>query len=695
MHILITGIASDVGRVVAGYLVARGHQVTGQTQCIRADLDPRLDVLCTPLSSASLADRIAAADTVIHLAPVEPRLPDSAGITGVVHIAHAAARGGTRLLVLNHSGGDPVLYRQAAELVSTSWGPTLVIRVAPLVGRSTDWTICRTVATVRAGGGGNVPIRLLHTDDLCRFLARAVESDRTGEVDLATAEAVSLATARRMLGPALPSDHRTRAWPVADPTFRLIPLQRDWTFECGWSPAEALADTATALVGYRIGRAGATPVEFRLPMPTEVPAPPIDATLVAAAPDDLSGEFDSRIDDRFPTFSCADSSDALPGPLTPMTLDIHLAGLRAGQRATSAAMGLPDDLAREWDARATAVFGHRIYTGVSIAAAAAPGWTSVARAIKLAGPYGRRCAGYAAAVDSVQLGGAALATMSDAQLDVRILLLRNHIRQGWTLAALGAVIEAALSRLARRTQPLTPHPAAMTSTSHLAVEIAALAGSLRTDRRLRELAMSGDLAALRSWSGGFSAMFDAAVARVGHRGPGEAELANPVIADEPEQLLAAAALAARESFPAEEEVDRSDPWSRPADNAHASRELAWDNTARATHQLRMTLREVGCRLASRQIVERPEDVFYLTSDEVTGLTGQTWVTGETRDHFPEAGELVARRRAERARLQTILLPEVIDARWTPVEHVEQTPADAVPTIESPASAEDLQSPVQA
>jgi nucleoside-diphosphate-sugar epimerase len=683
MHILITGVAGDVGRVVAGYLVGRGHQVTGVTQHLCGDLDPRLDVLCTPMGSAELADRIADADAVVHLAPVEPGQPDSAGITGVVHIAHAAARGGTRLLVVNHSGGDPVLYGHAAELVSTSWGPTLVIRVAPLVGRSTDWTICRTVATLRAGGGGNAPIRLLHTDDLCRFLARAADSDRTGEVDLATAERVTLLTARRMLAPLQPSSRRIPLWQVADPMFRLAPLQRDWDFECGWSPADALADTAAALAGYRIGRTGATPVRPGLPMPTEASPPPDGSALVAAAPDTLAGEFDSRIDSRFATFSCADSSDALPGPLTPMTLDVHLAGLRGGQRATSAALGLPAELAREWDARATAVFGHRIYTGLSIAAAAGPGWTSAARVVGLAGPYGRRCAGYAAAVDGAQRGGAALAAMSDAQLDVRILLLRNQIRQGWTLTALGVVIEAALSRVARRQLPLLPHPAAMTSTSHLASETAALAGSLRNDHRLRELAMSGDLAALKSWSGGFSAMFDAAVARVGPRGPGEAELANPVVADEPEQLLAAAALAARESIPAVQDAHRSDPWSRPADSAHASRELAWDNTARATHQLRITLREVGSRLAGREIIERPDDVFYLTGDEVTG------------DHLPDTGELIARRRAERARLQAIILPEVIDARWTPVEHGEQAPANVMATIEAPDTAADLQSHVQA
>ena len=126
-----------------------------------------------------LGDLTDAADAVIHLAPVEPGVPESAGLTGVVHIANAAARSGTRLLVPIHAAGDPELYGQAEELVTSSWGPTLVIRLAPLVGRLPDWAVCRTVATLLdTGHGTGGPVRLLHTDDLCRFLIHAVGTDR-------------------------------------------------------------------------------------------------------------------------------------------------------------------------------------------------------------------------------------------------------------------------------------------------------------------------------------------------------------------------------------------------------------------------------------------------------------------------------------------------------------------------------------
>ena len=194
--------------------------------------------------------------------------------------------------------------------------------------------------------------------------------------------------------------------------------------------------------------------------------------------------------------------------------------------------------------------------------------------------------------------GAALAAFTDAQLDIRILMLRNQIQHGWTLASVGVPIEGMFNRMARRPHIPMPQPAAMTSTGHLAAETAALAGWLRADSGLRELAATGDLTALRAASAGFGAAFDAAVQRVGHRGPGEAELASPVIADAPDLLLAAAALAARDN-PAAPAMHRADPVTRRAEATRTSRELAWDSTARATNQLRIALREKGMRLADR------------------------------------------------------------------------------------------------
>ena len=78
----------------------------------------------------------------------------------------------------------------------------------------------------------------------------------------------------------------------------------------------------------------------------------------------------------------------------------------------------------------------------------------------------------------------------------------------------------------------------------------------------------------------------------GTGGPGEAELANPMFADDPAMLLMAAAeVADNQPQPRR----RSTLARRLADNARGLRELAHDTTLRFTHELRMTLRELGSR----------------------------------------------------------------------------------------------------
>ncbi len=72
------------------------------------------------------------------------------------------------------------------------------------------------------------------------------------------------------------------------------------------------------------------PAICRYPWRSRPRTEPSDGTVLrSAAPDGLEGEFDDRIDPRFPVFSAAPLAETLPGPLTPMTLDVQLAGLRA------------------------------------------------------------------------------------------------------------------------------------------------------------------------------------------------------------------------------------------------------------------------------------------------------------------------------------------------------------------------------
>lgn len=630
MRILITGVTSGLGRLAAAHLLASGHRVTGVALRAHRDLDRRVTVTYRPLDPDRLAALTDDADVVIHLAPVEPDAPESVELTGLLQLADAAARSGTRLIVPIHAGGDPELYRQAQELAVSSWGPTLMLRLAPLIGRLDDIAVRRTLATlVSDRHHTTVPVRLLHVDDLCRFLSLAVDSDRTGELDVAGVESITYVAARRLLA-GLPVRRGTPLWEVPDPIFRLIPLQRDWQFECGWTAADAVADVALGPAGRPLGDDGCR---------VFVAAP---TTGSPAAVEGTAGEFDYPIDPRYPVFSAAGVPDALPGPLTPITLDVQVGAMRAAQRATAGLLGMPADLGAEWGARATAVFGHRVYTGVSVHDAYEPRAATAQRVLRATRGYSDRCQTHAAAVAEAALEAETLGTLSDARIDTRMMLLCNQIQDGWELSSLGVSIEGAFNRLARRPAALTPPPATMTSTGHVAAHTAVLAGLLRRGAAGPE----------------FAAAFDAAVRDVGHRGPGEAELANPVIADDPGLLLAAAELAAtEEAVPAvEPERPPSDPIGRRIVRTRSARETAWDSTVRATHQLRILLRENGSRMAAADVIDNADDVCYLTRFELLSPP-------------PDLRGLVDRRRAEMARLQALSLPEVIDAQWTPAEHL--------------------------
>ncbi|CAN5548183.1 hypothetical protein BH09ACT7_BH09ACT7_10120 [soil metagenome] len=538
MRILVTAVTSDLGRDVARQLVAAGHRVSGIAAAPHRDLDPRVTLVCGELAGRPLQKLADAAEVVIHLAPVEAGVPHSAGIPGVVRVTHAAARAGARLLFPSHAAGDADLYRDADELVSSGWAPSLVIRLAPLVGRQTDWMVCRSVATILTVGTVR-PIRVLHADDLHRFLRLAVSSHRTGVVDLATTDGVTLVTARRLLNEAGPRTRRIPVWPGVDPDFTLTPLRRDWAFECGWTAADAMSDTARGLVGRRLGAAGAIDLPGRGPL------------AVHAIVDD--------------------AVDVLE-PLTPMTRDLRLGGLRAARRAAEELPTPPLALARH---------------------------------------YGDNCAGYAAAAVEDQLDAATWAGLRDAALDVRIRLLGNRIQQGVMLTELGSAVEEVFGRLAGRADP-PPSDSPTHPASGALVEV------LRSDSELRGLAAAADFDAIRMSFPHFAATFDDVMADIGHLGPGATELAHPVFADHPAEILTAAALAAQEPLPADIAITggKAGLSQRLGDSARTSRAQAQDTTARYLHQLRLALRELGARLVASGAISSPDDVFYLTAEEV-------------------------------------------------------------------------------
>ena len=165
------------------------------------------------------------------------------------------------------------------------------------------------------------------------------------------------------------------------------------------------------------------------------------------------------------------------------------------------------------------------------------------------------------------------------------------------------------------------------------------------------LAREGNLASVSALSPNAAAALAAAVAQIGHRGPGEAELANPTFGDDPAMLLIAASEAA------EAPTEPAPPATlahRVAAGARDSRELAYDTTIRFTHELRMALRELGSRRVAADLIDVVEDVCYLTCDELVTMPA-------------DARLRIKLRRAERERLQAQRPPDVIDKTWIPVD----------------------------
>ena len=700
MQILVTAATGTAGRMVARQLIAAGHTVSGIAEHPHAYLDPAVEFVCAPLSDPVVQELADEADAVIHLAPVDPGAPGHAGINGVVQVTHAAARAGARLLYVSQAAGRPDVYQPAEALVSTSWAPSLVIRIAPPVGRQLDWMVCRTVATLLRTKSSAQPMRVLHLDDLVRFLLVAVDTDRTGVVDLATPDTTNMITAWRLLRSADPRSraHRVQRWPQLVPEMDLSAVQEDWRFEFGWRAIDAVADTGRGLVGRRLDAAGAVSHGAQLELPVEA-LPRFEPTdgLRSAAPDGLEGEFDDRIDPRFPIFSAKGLAEALPGPLTPMTLDVQLSGLRTASRVMGQLLALGGAVADEWWSRSIAVFGHRPYVGVSanvVAAGQLPGWDQHAVAQRALGepppatellPFGRpQLAGgargsvakavvtarsvallrhlrsdtraYGAAASSEHLDAEQLASLPDAGLEVRIPLLRDRIHQGWILTAMWVIdtgVTAAALEYTRAGSSVSGVDA-IVETGRVAVETAYLATVLRNDQLMRALARDGDLVSVRTLSPNGAAALSAALAQIGHRGPGEAELANPTFGDDPATLLLAAAQVAEAGEPPSEPEPAPTLSQRFAAGAHDSRELAYDTTIRFTHELRMTLRELGSRRVAADLIDVVDDVYYLTCDEL--------VTMPT-----DARLRIKRRRAERERLQAQRPPDVIDKTWLPVD----------------------------
>lgn len=641
MQILLTEVTSGLGRALAASLLAAGHDVTAIADGAHRDLY-----------------RLAAEADVVLLLP-GPR----AGVRSadVVRICDAAARGGARIVFPSLSLLEPARWSQAEELVRTGWAPNLIVRLAAPLGRQVDAPVCRSVAAVLAAPTAGV-VHVIHVDDVVRFLVAAADSDRTGTVDLATADTATVVSAQQILGRVDPRPRArpTDGWAVLSPAVDIAPLRDEWHFECAWGATDTVLDTVRGLQGRKLSPDGARTVAGRIPMPVSPAGRPARSDLLRATADEA--EFDDRIDPRFPVFVASPFAETSSGPLTPMSLDLHLPAVRVAAGALAELLDVPATLAPEWGERLVAVFGHRVYLGASAIAAAAsrlPGRAadvgaqlcaaadmstvaahrrllrnsplSMTRVISGARMLGRHVEAYADAAEAEYRDADAVSALGDAQLGARIRLLCSRIHEGWTVAAQAWLLsELAPAQLA----------GAHRDGIRIESELASLASVLRAHPYIQDALSKGDLDAVRAAAPMVATALDSVIAHLGHRGPGGVEVAASVIGDRTDALIAAG------------ERARQRYSSGHCGEPQLYHLLAYDSLLRFTHQMRLALRELARRRVAEDKLAAIDDIFLLTVEEALVMP-------------VDARLRVKRRAAERERLQAVRVPAVIDGGWTP------------------------------
>lgn len=498
-----------------------------------------------------------------------------------------------------------------------------------------------------------------------------------------------------------------RWMPVGDTTC----LRHDWDFRCGWTGAEALEDLARVTRRFWFLGNRKVDLPWRLRWaPTDLPPdmPAADGhELVHAGPADARGSLDTLVDPRYPIYTAANLGEAFPGPMTPLSLDLNTTTLLGCSDHTTRLLGLVDPEAAELRARPVGVFANRVYGNVSVlremakslpgsspeefdrqflgidappSPKARPTVSEIAATLRLLGRILPVHMGFEKEVRRIvdsardqQAAAADVASLDDERLAARIGLLHDLVVQAWNASTTGNLLASGVLALLERTGG-----SEAVSGLHGDVDELESAGAVRGVRRLADELVSDAalharlrgkepaeaLRELRSSGGAVAGRFDALVAEVGHRGPAETELANPMFADRPELLFDAVLKAtdtpARADTPEQPTSRVMKALTGSALKAVRRRERARDAAMRLQHSLRIALRERGRRLVENGVLEDPGDVFYLLFDEL---------------ELPpdNAKEIVAERRGERVRLADVAVPTQFEGTW----EVEESASDAL------------------
>ncbi|MDH6195496.1 phosphohistidine swiveling domain-containing protein [Mycobacterium frederiksbergense] len=585
-----------------------------------------------------------------------------------------------------------VLLPAAAEFRSAIPGAdVLVVRTAAIMGRDSGADVQRRFATpvlIGAKNGGNVT-QFIHPDDAVRFITDAVENPGwTGMVGLAAPDPLGLREVAQLLGKRYAEVPWARDLPVID-TGRLAELG----FNPAWSSRDCVTDFGKANRGhiYLGGK------RIRLLWRYLWARPPVLSQQQRRHPaSEHGGEFDTLVDPRWPVYTAVNTSEAFPGPMTPLSLELSLDGMRAMGRQAVDEMRVSGELRRAVIEEQAGSFGHRVYANLSVlfaAGAVLPGADPSGWREKL---FGARSGGAVPEFTKIpwwgmavrlprsltfilsglsearrldrearmgQRGAGYYAGLSDDRLRGEMRCGHDQVVSAWSAAALITLtivpILGVLEKFAGRSLISEASGGADKLVSAgLTRATRALAAQARADASIAAILRDRDaheaLNRLRSSRPAFVTRLDAVIAEWGHRGPGETELANPVFADRPERLLDVVVKFAGTEEHRTPAARSFSPWARLlgwiASWFLRSRERARDAAIRQTHEYRLIARELGNRLVAADVIDERDDVFYLVRDEVL------YPRWNTR-------YLVSRRKAEQQRLQRERPPIEFVDRW--------------------------------
>lgn len=775
MKVLVTGASGVFGRAAIDRLVMEGHEVAGISRGRPKNLPPTVTWTSVDIRDAEgVTKAMAGADAVVHNAWALTQLETEqdtwdVDVGGTQNVLSAMSVTGTPRLVHTssvmaygaHPDNPPLLAEDSPlrpspdhlyslhklkceELITASGVEALFVRAANAVGRHVG------NVTAQGFGGPVIPtikgyeshMQYVHPEDLGRFYALAVVSDRTGPINVAADGTVTLAGVAKALGrrtvelPASflkkvaafafakgltdldPGSFDAMMWfPIVDTTR----MKQEWGFRCAYTSEEAVHDFGRSMYWYTFLGNRRLEIPWRIKYPEEhLPdnIPPSDGTELQPA-SEYAGEFDSLVDPRYATYTAANVSEAFAGPMTPLSVEYAGKALRCSAEAMAHTLDLPPELAEPLSHRAINVFGHGIYGNLSIIhrmARAMPGYDQEAwnqalfggadadaigaelsheplgtlgeraqRALRM-GPrfanFGTECRHVARVARELAISEDDVRAMPDERLEARLNSVFDALVHAWTIAGNASAFVANIFELVEGDGgELSRGGMAELESAGAIRGVAELADKARADEVVRVILESKPAAE--------------ALEAIRDRAPSFAAAFDRLLSDyghrgPRETELSSTVFADDPPMLLDAIAKRMQAGATAPPEPTPSGDLKTRMVSNFGHSYQRH-REI-----SRDAVVRLTHLYRVTAREQARRLVERGVIDQVEDGFyllkdqllvppRDARDVVARRRAERDRLASYRMPVMFHETWEPVE-TDADPLDVGETIQGmPAS----------